>query len=220
MVHIVKGTVNALQAEDAQQMFLIIFTIDHLKIIHTCIQLFRFPNRCVKKLSANAGDIRDADSTPRLGRSPGRVHSNPLQCSYLENPMDRGAWWAIILKVANCQAELKQLCTHAYNFSVPGSGRAPGEGNGNRLQYPCLENPMDRGAWWATVHGVPKSRTQLSDCHTHMHTHTTFHWIKLQLCYHSVQEHEVARPFSYHYVTLIVGIYNVVFLFNWSIIGW
>jgi len=38
--------------------------------------------------------------------------------------------------------------------SIPGSGRYPGEGNGNPLQYSCLENPMDRGAWWATVHGV------------------------------------------------------------------
>ena len=41
--------------------------------------------------------------------------------------------------------------------SIPGSGRCPGEGNGNPLQYSCLENPMDRGTWWATVHGVPKS---------------------------------------------------------------
>ena len=47
--------------------------------------------------------------------------------------------------------------------SIPGSGRSTGEGNGNPLQYYCLENPMDRGAWWATVHGVAKSRTQLSD---------------------------------------------------------
>ena len=36
---------------------------------------------------------------------------------------------------------------------IPGSGRSPGGGNGNPLQYSCLENPMDRGAWWATVHG-------------------------------------------------------------------
>ena len=42
---------------------------------------------------------------------------------------------------------------------IPGSGRAPGEGNGNLLQDSCLENPMDRGAWWATVHGVTKSQT-------------------------------------------------------------
>ena len=47
--------------------------------------------------------------------------------------------------------------------SIPESGRSSGEGNGNPLQYYCLENPMDRGAWLATVHGVAKSRTQLSD---------------------------------------------------------
>ena len=40
--------------------------------------------------------------------------------------------------------------------SLPGSGRSPGEGNGNPLQYCCLENPLDRGAWRATVHGIPK----------------------------------------------------------------
>ena len=43
--------------------------------------------------------------------------------------------------------------------SVPGLGRSPGEGNGNPLQYSCLENSMDRGAWGPTVHGVPKSHT-------------------------------------------------------------
>ena len=47
--------------------------------------------------------------------------------------------------------------------SIPGSGRSPGEGNGNPFQYSCLGNFMDRGAWWAIVHGVTKSRTQLSD---------------------------------------------------------
>ena len=51
----------------------------------------------------------------------------------------------------------------AYNAgdlgSIPRSGRSPGEGNDNPLQYSCLENPMDQGAWWATVHGVAKSWT-------------------------------------------------------------
>ena len=51
----------------------------------------------------------------------------------------------------------------AYNAgdpgSIPGSGRSPGEGNGNPLQYSSLENPMDGGAWLATVHGVAKSQT-------------------------------------------------------------
>ena len=42
---------------------------------------------------------------------------------------------------------------------IPGSGRSPGVGNGNPLQYSCLGNPMDRGAWWAAVHGVTKNQT-------------------------------------------------------------
>ena len=51
--------------------------------------------------------------------------------------------------------------------SIPGLRRAPGEGNGNPLQYSCLENPMDRGAWRAPVHGVAKSRTRLKQQHKH-----------------------------------------------------
>ena len=51
----------------------------------------------------------------------------------------------------------------AYNAGdsglIPGSGRSPGEGSGNALQYSCLDSSMDRGAWWATVHGVTKSQT-------------------------------------------------------------
>ena len=50
--------------------------------------------------------------------------------------------------------------------SIPGSGRSSGEGNGTPLQYSCLENPMDGGAWQATVRGVAKSRTQLSNLTT------------------------------------------------------
>ena len=46
---------------------------------------------------------------------------------------------------------------------IPGWGKSPGEGNGNPLQYSCLENPMDRGVWQATVHGVAESQTRLSD---------------------------------------------------------
>ena len=60
--------------------------------------------------------------------------------------------------------------------SIPGSGRSPGEGNGNPLQYSCLENPMHGEAWWATVHGIAKSWTQLSDFNF------TFTYIKVLLC--------------------------------------
>ena len=61
----------------------------------------------VKKLSANAGDLRDADLIPGSGRSPGGGHGNPLQYSCLENPMDRGAWWATVHGVAESQTRLK-----------------------------------------------------------------------------------------------------------------
>ena len=57
----------------------------------------------VKNLPANAGDIRDPGSIPGLGRSSGEGHGNPLQYSCLENPMDRGAWWATIHGVAKSQ---------------------------------------------------------------------------------------------------------------------
>ena len=57
-------------------------------------------------------------------------------------------------------SEVKASACNAGDLaSIPGSGRSPGEENGNPLQYSCLENPMDGGAWWATVHGVAKSDT-------------------------------------------------------------
>ena len=60
-------------------------------------------------------------------------------------------------------SEVKVFAWNAGDLGlIPGSGRSPGEGNGNPLQYSCLENPMDREAWQAAVHGVTKSRTQLS----------------------------------------------------------
>ena len=57
---------------------------------------------------------------------------------------------------------LRSACNVGDLGSIPGSGRSPGEVNGNPLQYSCLENPMDRGAWWATVHGL-QSQTWLSN---------------------------------------------------------
>ena len=57
----------------------------------------------------------------------------------------------------------ESACNAGDSSSIPGLGRSPGEGNGNPLQYSCLDNPMDRGAWRAIVHGLAKSQTQLSD---------------------------------------------------------
>ena len=84
----------------------------------------------------------------------GEGNGIPLQYSCLENPMDRGAWWAVVHGVAQSWTRLKRLHFH---FSLP----CIGEGNGRPLQCSCLENPRDGGAWWAAVYGVAQSRTRL-----------------------------------------------------------
>ena len=65
--------------------------------------------------------------------------------------------------------------------STPGLGRPPEEGNGAPLQYSCLENPMDGGAWWATVHGAAESRTQRSDF-------TFFHFLRCSFLLREMSE--------------------------------
>ena len=91
----------------------------------------------------------ESDTTERLNfhfslSCTGEGNGNPLQCSCLENPRDRGAWWAAVYGVAQSRARLKRLSSSS-------------------SQYSCLENPMEGGAWQATVHRVAKSRTGLRD---------------------------------------------------------
>ena len=91
----------------------------------------------------------------------GEGNGNPLQHCCLENPMDGGAWWAAVHRVAQSRTQLKQLSMHA----------CIGGGNGNPLQCSCLENPRDRGAWWAAVYGVVQSRTRLKRLSMHACMH-------------------------------------------------
>ena len=81
----------------------------------------------------------------------GEGNGNPLQYSCLENPVDRGAWWAAVHRVAQSQTLLKQLSMHALEKNMAT--------HSSILAW----NSMDRGAWQATVHMVTESRTQLSD---------------------------------------------------------
>ena len=66
------------------------------------------------------------------------------------------------LKKPHISVSKESACNVGDLGSIPGSGRSPGEGNGNPLQYSCLENPIDRGAWWATVHGIARVRHDLA----------------------------------------------------------
>ena len=124
---------------------------------------------------ANSGDARDTGSIRGSGRSPGEGNGNPLMYSCLGNPVDRGAWQVIVHGVSKSCTQLsdwspsptgltkgftvgsavKNLPANAGDLGlIPGSGRSSQEEKGNQLQHSCLENLMDRGAWWAIVHGV------------------------------------------------------------------
>ena len=129
-----------------------------------------------KESTCNVGDL---GSIPGLGRSPGRGHGNPLQYSFLENPHgQRSLVGYRVCGLTKSQTLLSKYAQHTqdrvWGFLVgsvvknppasagdirdagliPGLGRSPGRRHGNPLQYSCLENLMNRGAWWATVYWV------------------------------------------------------------------
>ena len=74
----------------------------------------------VKNLTVNVGDLRDAGSIPGSGRSPGGRHGNPLRYAWLENPTDKGVWWAKVHGVAKSQTQLKQLSMHTCHEGIYG----------------------------------------------------------------------------------------------------
>ena len=94
-----------------------------------------------------------------LAKTLGEISIPKMQCSWLD----------ILAKARVTEgfpggSEVKvSACNSGDLGSIPGSGRSPGKGNDNPLQYSCLENPVEGGAWWATVHRVTKSQTWLSD---------------------------------------------------------
>ena len=96
--------------------------------------------------------------------------------------------------------------------SIPGLGRFPGGGNGNPLQYSCLENPMDREAWWATVHGAAKSQAQLSNLAHSTYTHFfiglfVFLLLSRMSCLHTLQMNYLSVPSSANTFSHSVGVF-------------
>ena len=108
-----------------------------------------------------------------LRKTSGFILSWALVCQAIGNIMGLPRW--LSGKESACDAgDIKDV------GSIPELGRSPGGGHGNPLQYSCLESPMDREAWQATVHRVSNSQTQLKQlstrvhAHTHTHTHTQY----------------------------------------------
>ena len=100
----------------------------------------------------NAGEL---GSIPGLGRAPGEGNGYPFQYPGLELHHLEG--------FPGASDDKKSARNAGDPGSIPGSERSPGEGNGNPLQYTRLENPMDKGVWRASVHGVTECQTQLSN---------------------------------------------------------
>ena len=122
------------------------FTIFLSAFVHVMCKI-HISNHCSRKHGAG----------PTVNRAVSSVASveNPRAC-HPENP-----FWTVGFPGGS---EVKASASNAGDLgSIPGLRRSPGEGNGNPLRYSCLENPVDGGAWWVTVHGVTKSRTWLSD---------------------------------------------------------
>ena len=136
---------------------------DFSAIIWLSVRYLDFPGSSDGKASVyNEGDL---GSIPGWGRCPGKGNGNLLQ------------YWATSLSLlrslegldshGSAVKNLPALGSHRRHGFIPGWGRSPGEGNDNPLPYSCLENPMDRGAWQATVQRVAKSWTRLKWPSTH-----------------------------------------------------
>ena len=122
-------------------------TFQDLVFEHSRMQAIRFYN--AKRVTIRASLFRGAQLCSTL--------SYPMDCSPPDSSV-HGIFQARVLEWgAIAFSILKDV------GSILGSGRSPGGGHGNPLQYSCLENPMDQGAWWAAVYGVAQSRTRLSD---------------------------------------------------------
>ena len=106
----------------------------------------------VKNPSANAGDIRDVGSIPGWGRCPGGGHGSPLQSSCLENPMDRGAWWATVHEFAK---SWRRLSTHTQSCRWKGLYKCFEYSLSSSSLFVCFDTGEARGSVSCTVSSIP-----------------------------------------------------------------
>ena len=143
-------------------------------LLHGSYTVLGFPGGSDGKESPH--HVGNLGLIPGLQRSPRGGHGNPLQYSCLENHHEQTRLTGNSPRGCKESDTTEQLST-AHIYYIRASqvvlvvknplANVGGEGNGNPLQYSCLENPVDRGAWWAAVHGVAQSRTQLKRLSMH-----------------------------------------------------
>ena len=107
------------------------------------------------KISASESVVPGGATSPL----PGNVLGMQILKSYLK---PRASQVAVVVKNMPANGDMRDVGL------IPGWGRSHGEGNGNPLQYSCLENPIDRGVWWGTIHRVAQSQIQLKQLSTHL----------------------------------------------------
>ena len=118
--------------------------------------------------------IRQRGLNPWLHHSLAWATTQSVNSQIPHPPSDEDINWLICSGAFHAAVVVKNLPAYAnagdvrHIGSIPGLGRSPGEGNGNSFQYSCLQNPMDREAWWATVCRVTKCQTWLKQLSTHM----------------------------------------------------
>ena len=123
----------------------------HISLQQTC-EISKWGGNKIREVNWVTHDHQLVGASRDSAHAPDPV---PL-LTFVRNSRKQGLPWWLSGKGSACSARDARD-----SGSIPGLGRSPGVGNGNPFQHSCLENPTDRGTWWATVHGVTKSQTRL-----------------------------------------------------------
>ena len=139
----------------------------------------------------------------------GEGNGTPLQHSCLENPMNRGAWWAAVHGVTKSRTQLR------FHFSL----WCIGEGNGNPFQCSCLENPRDGGAWWAAIYGIAQSRTWLKRLSSSTQLELWVFKLKASLPLINNSQYGLKRSCDWLFISVICGMFLIYFWLVWVFVA-